>query len=92
MFQIKRSKKFKREHKKIVKNNLKINNILTEILNYFLLGKELPVNFKAHHLQGTYKDCYECHVQPDILLIYKIDKKDELLTLLRIGSHANLFD
>ena len=45
--------------------------------------------FKDHKLSGIYKDCRECHINPDWLLIYQITKSE--LVLIRTGSHAELF-
>lgn len=91
MLQAKRSKKFKKEYKKITQNNTRIDNILFEILDCILHAKELPNEFRVHRLQGVYRNCYECHLRPDVLLIYEIDKINDTVYLLRIGSHANLF-
>ncbi|MBM0631527.1 type II toxin-antitoxin system YafQ family toxin, partial [Helicobacter pylori] len=40
--------------------------------------------FKDHSLSGIYKGCRECHIKPDVLLVYRV--KDNVLTLVRLGS------
>ena len=50
---------------------------------------DLDEKYKNHALIGNYVDHLECHVQPDLLLIYK-NTPDEL-TLIRLGSHSELF-
>jgi len=50
----------------------------------------LPKNFN-HRLAGEFKECFECHIKPDVLLIYKIEKSEIIILLLRIGSQAELF-
>ena len=53
-------------------------------------GKPLNKILLDHQLKGDYKDCRECHLSPDFLLIYKIEA--ETLILVRCGSHAELFE
>lgn len=50
----------------------------------------LPVRNKDHSLKGDMQDCRECHICPDVLLLYLVH--DETLVLIRIGSYANLFN
>ncbi|MDO7253952.1 type II toxin-antitoxin system YafQ family toxin, partial [Helicobacter cappadocius] len=47
--------------------------------------------YKDHKLKGEYKDFRECHIKPDLLLIYKIDKEVLILACIAIGSHSDLF-
>lgn len=81
---------FKRDFKK-VKATPKYHNIDSLLSSIFeLLQKDLPLPQKNHdhNLTGNWKDFRECHVKPDLLLIYqKIDKK---LRLVRPGSHSEL--
>ncbi len=57
------------------------------------LAKEQPLDlkYKDHSLKGSLKDFRECHLKPDLLLIYKIQKQENTLLLLRLGSHSELF-
>ena len=50
---------------------------------------DLPLELKAHRLSGEYKDCMECHIEGDFLLIWL---NDDIIDLLRLGSHAELYD
>jgi mRNA interferase YafQ len=52
-------------------------------------GETLPASNRAHPLKGAWKGFWECHVEPDWLLIYKVT--DDELRLARIGTHADLF-
>lgn len=83
---IKRSSAFKSEVKKI-KNKSDIEALKTVLS--FLIEEELPEKYRPHALVGNYIGYLECHVKPDLLLIYRID--EDVLFLYRIGSHANLF-
>jgi mRNA interferase YafQ len=64
---------------------------LKAVLSSLIHGRELAEKHKNHALTGEYRGCFECHVQPDVLLIYLVDVERNILYLLRIGSHAELF-
>ena len=66
-------------------------SLLTEIINNLANAVPLPEKNKDHELSGNFKGCRECHIQPDWLLIYKIQNDSLILTLSRIGSHSDLF-
>ena len=51
----------------------------------------LPESFRKHRLQGEYKDCWECHIKPDWLLIWIEDVHTDTVTFIRTGTHADLF-
>lgn len=53
--------------------------------------KKLPDKYVDHPLSGNYKGMRDCHIQPDVLLIYWVSKKTRTLYLERIGSHSELF-
>jgi len=87
MLNIIRSSAFKTEIKKI-----KDESVFTEleiVISLLVEGLPLPEKYKPHPLRGKYKNYMECHLKPDVLLIYRTTKLD--LYLYRIGSHSNLF-
>jgi mRNA interferase YafQ len=88
MRSIRRDTQFKRDIKRIKKRNKKINK-LREIINLLCNEKKLSPKYKDHRLKGLLKDCRECHIEPDWLLIYRIESNE--LCLVRTGSHADLF-
>jgi mRNA interferase YafQ len=51
----------------------------------------LPSKYKPHKLVGDYRDCWECHLNPDWLLIWQTDDKKNVLLLIRTGTHSDLF-
>ena len=53
--------------------------------------KPLPPKHKDHPLKGNFADYRECHIHPNWLLMYKIDKKNLILVLVRTGTHSDLF-
>ena len=58
------------------------------IANLLINDHPIPQEYKPHMLKGEYKGCMECHIEGDFLLIW-ID--GEIIDLLRIGSHSELF-
>jgi len=80
---------FKRSYKK---NRLSDEEELAYIdVTYNLLcDNKLVEKYKDHQLIGKMKDYRECHIKPDLLLIYMIE--DNTLKLVDIGSHSELFD
>ena len=50
---------------------------------------DIPVKYKNHKLKGNFKDRWECHIEPDWLLMYRV--KDNIIQLERTGTHADLF-
>ena len=60
---------------------------LKEVLDLLCNDEALPEKYRDHKLQGT--NYRECHIEPDWLLIYRIE--DDTLHLIRAGSHADLF-
>lgn len=85
MRKLERSNAFKRDFKKY--GDLDVN--LIEVLYLLLNDEVLPPKYKDHDLIGNYKGFRECHIKPDLLLIYK--KTDDYLQLARLGSHSELF-
>ena len=66
-------------------------NLLDDIIKLLINEKPLPAKNKDHMLVGNYRGCRECHITPDWLLIYSVDNGINLLTLVRTGSHSDLF-
>jgi len=58
-----------------------------------MLIQEIPLlpKHKDHPLHGNYEGKRECHVEPDWLLIYKIEKNNRRIIFYRTGSHSDLF-
>jgi len=90
MFLLKYSSRFKKDLR-LYKHNRAVLIELEEVLDILARGGRLPLKFSNHRLTGEFKDCFECHIKPDVLLIYKIEKSEIIVLLLRIGSHSELF-
>ncbi len=90
MYEIIRSTKFKRDVKRAQKQQKKMDK-LRAVLTLLIEGQELPVKNKDHFLSGNWSGYRECHIEPDWLLIYKVDEQEKFLELVRLGSHSDLF-
>lgn len=89
---IKYTSKFKKQFKKIMKQGKNEQKFL-DVLEYLANGKELPKKYRNHHLinSGEYLSCNECHIEPDWLLVYKIQNEKLILLLFATGSHSEIF-
>lgn len=90
MLTIKYETSFRKDFKRIVKRGYNIK-LLEDVIGILADGKTLPEKYKDHSLTGDYKDCRECHITPDWLLIYQIDGNELILYLTRTGTHSDLF-
>lgn len=88
MYQIFITTSFKKDYKKLSQKN---KNILKEVIIKLANNEILEEKYKDHKLIGDYLGCRECHVKPDLLLIYRIDNQVLELALVRIGNHSDLF-
>jgi len=90
MFSLKYSSRFKKDLKSYQhQDGLLVE--LEQVLDILVAGGVLPQKNSKHPLVGEFQGCFECHIKPDVLLIYKIEKAELLVLLLRIGSHSDLF-
>ncbi|MDD9335551.1 MULTISPECIES: type II toxin-antitoxin system YafQ family toxin [unclassified Candidatus Tisiphia] len=80
---------FKRDLKRIVKRNKDLKK-LYKVVEILVQGIPLPSKYRSHKLIGNYGSKYECHIEPDWLLIYEIT--DDLVILHRSGTHVDLFE
>ncbi len=88
---IKRSTQYKRDYKREQKGRYRkyLDSELIKALQLLINDKKLPLLMHDHALSGNLKDFKDCHIKPDLVLIYrKID--DNVLELLRLGSHSEL--
>lgn len=90
MLTIKRTAQFKRDFKRLIKQGVDVRPLIEVIEK---LSNEMPLDekFCDHPLKGEWLGFRECHVKPDWLLIYFVDRGELILTLSRTGSHSDLF-
>lgn len=90
MLDIRYSAKFKKDYKTVIRRGYN-PQLLQNVLELLCSEQPLPVKYKDHRLTGNYEGHRECHISPDWLLIYKIERKILTLTLTRTGTHSDLF-
>ena len=64
--------------------------LLDEVLQTLIEEKQLDAKHRDHALTGNYAGLRECHIKPDWLLIYAVDKGNLILTATRTSSHSDL--
>jgi mRNA interferase YafQ len=84
-------KKFKKELEKCRKRGLNVQD-LRVVLERLINDEPLEVRHRPHLLSGNYVNHWECHIRPDWLLIYVLDDEENTITLVRTGTHSDLFD
>jgi len=88
-YTVKPTTQFKKDYKLAIKRGLKID-LLEEVVATLAKGEALPEKNKDYALTGNWTGHRECHIQPDWLLLYRIDNDVLVLTLVRTGSHSDL--
>jgi mRNA interferase YafQ len=88
MYEIFRTTSFKKDYKKLSNVDKKL---LKEVITLLANGETLAEEYNDHKLIGNYLGCRECHIKPDLLLIYRINDNILELALTRVGSHSKLF-
>ena len=88
MLEVRVTSRFKKEVKKAEKQQKDMRR-LRDLIDLLQAEEPLPANNFDRALTGNYLGHRECHISPDWLLIYKIDKP--YLVLVRTGSHSELF-
>jgi mRNA interferase YafQ len=88
---IKYTAQFKRDYKREKRGQHRINlddKLLTAV-RLLITDTPLPELLHDHPLTGRLKDCRDCHIKPDLVLIYR-KNNDDVLELVRLGSHSEL--
>lgn len=94
MLELKRTKRFKHDFKKVAKQPFYDEKLFEYVIGELLAQRPLDESFRDHELVGSHrkiKGCRECHIKPDWLLVYKVDGDQLILYLLETGSHSDLF-
>ena len=92
-YQVQYTSRFKKEYKKVKRQGKDIEKFF-EVLNKLANGEELEERYRNHRLidNKIFKNCSECHIAPDWLLVYKVQEEKLILLLFATGSHSDLFD
>ena len=91
-YKIEFTSNFKKQLKKTIKQGKDVNELL-EVITRLANLEKLEPKYKNHSLINNkkYKDCMECHINPDLLLVYKYYNDELVLLLFATGSHSELF-
>lgn len=91
MRKIERTGQFKRDYKRESKGQYSkvLDLALIDVLELILDGKPLPAVYRDHPLSGDWSDHRDCHLKPDLLLIYRLPDA-QTRQLVRLGSHSEL--
>lgn len=89
---IERASAFKRDYKREAKGQHRttLDSDLKPVLVALLTDQPLNTSYRDHDLTGNWANYRECHIKPDLLLIYRQTDADTL-RLARLGSHSELF-
>jgi len=90
LYEIRTYKQYDRDVKLAVRRGLDIEKLL-EVVRLLRQGEPLPVKCRNHLLTGDYKGYWECHINPDWLLLYEKDTEIRIISLYRTGTHADIF-
>ncbi|WP_417118980.1 type II toxin-antitoxin system YafQ family toxin [Olsenella phocaeensis] len=82
---------FKKDYKKAKRRGLDMSELRT-VLESLSNEETLEKRYRDHALVGRYIGFRECHVRPDWLLVYSIDRDAFILVAARTGTHSDLFD
>ncbi|WP_311488071.1 type II toxin-antitoxin system YafQ family toxin [uncultured Helcococcus sp.] len=89
-YKIKFTKRFKKDIKQVKKQGKDIEKLF-KIIEILAQNEILDEKYRDHPLAGNYKGTRECHIEPDFLLIYEKIEEVLVLSLIRTGSHSDLF-
>lgn len=89
---IEQASSFKRDYKRESRglHAKTLVGLLTPVLQALASDQPLAVNLRDHDLIGDWAGYRECHLKPDLLLIYR-KSEDDVLRLARLGSHSEIF-
>lgn len=89
MLELEFTARFKRDYKRAKKQGRDLAK-LRAVLEALQRNEVLPARNRDHDLSGSYLGHRECHIEPDWLLIYRVEAERLMLTAVRTGSHSDL--
>ena len=90
MYKIRTTNRFEKSLKLCQKRNYNLI-LLKDVIDILALDGKLPAKYKHHKLTGNFKNCWECHIKPDWLLIWQQDDQELILLFMDTGTHSDLF-
>lgn len=89
-YTISTTRQFDRSLKRCIKRGLPMEKFKT-VVRLLAEKGSLPVRYKPHKLSGNYSGCWECHIQPNWLLVWEQNDMELRLLLTDTGTHSDLF-
>ena len=90
IFALERTSQFKRDYRReLLSAHDDLEAILSSVLEQLIGGQPLPASLRDHPLKGRWKNFRDCHLKPDLVLIYQ--RTEGAVRLVRLGSHSELF-
>jgi mRNA interferase YafQ len=90
LLELKQTSQFKKDLRRVSKRGMNME-LLEEIILLLRERKPLPEKYNDHALTGNWAEYRDCHIQPDWLLIYRVDDDALILTATRTGTHSEIF-
>ena len=92
-YKVKYSKEFKKSLRKVTKQGKDIDKLL-DVVDMLSQKQQLDPKYKDHALYNDkrFKDCRDCHIETDWVLIYKYIENEVVLLLVNTGSHSEVLD
>ncbi len=90
MYELSKTSQFKKDFKLMAKRKYDLSK-LEVFLNLLISGDKLPAKYKEHPLKSNFKGYLDCHIESDWLIIFKRDETEKLITLVRTGTHSDIF-
>ncbi|MDR1671257.1 MAG: type II toxin-antitoxin system YafQ family toxin [Alistipes sp.] len=90
MLEIDFTRLYLKDLKRIVRRNLPRHE-LDEVVGMLAEEQTLSPKFKDHALKGNWTGYRECHIRPDWLLVYRVERRVLTLVLVRTGTHSDIF-
>ena len=84
------SGKIQKDIKRLEKRGYDMGKFI-DAVKLLVRNETMPASYKDHPLKGDFTGLRECHVAPDWLLVYRIEPREDMLILTRMGTHADLF-
>lgn len=89
-YTVKTTTRFRKDLKVVKRRGLNVG-LLKQAISILATGGTLPERYHDHALTGNLTGFRECHILPDLLLVYLIEEDVLVLTLTRTGTHSDLF-
>lgn len=90
MYKFITANRFEKDYKLMRKRGKDVSRLDSVILK-LIRGEPLDRRYRDHALRGNFKDRRECHIEPDWLLVYKLNPQEKEIIFERTGSHADIF-